>query len=155
MVCNFFGGHWTLDKDFAPGGRCATLAKESPKIGQVPILSILYSQLQGIYIPIKNKKVMLIESYVMPKNQKSWFPPLVVNVQIRQGSPEMYRAQNFSNLLYFLNLLKNLKFCGLNKPKSTRIDFGLFFIFLEGFTAEFCILNHEKFKIFSFLKSSR
>ena len=35
---------------------------------------------------------MLIESYVMPKNQKSWLPPpLVVNVQIRQGSPEMHK----------------------------------------------------------------
>ena len=41
-----------------------------------------------------------------------------------------YRAQNFRNWLYFVNLLKNLKSCGLNKPKIKKIDFGLFYIFL-------------------------
>ena len=46
-----------------------------------------------------------------------------------------YRAQNFRNLFYFLNLLKNLKSCGLNKPKSTKIDFGLFLILVY--------LNHK------------
>ena len=48
---------------------------EGPKIGRVTISAILYPDLQGIVISIKNKKVMLIESYVMPKNQKSWLPP--------------------------------------------------------------------------------
>ena len=48
---------------------------EGPKIGRVTISAILYPHLEGILISIKNKKVMLIESYVMPKNQKSWLPP--------------------------------------------------------------------------------
>ena len=63
-----------------------------------------------------------------------------------------YRAQNFRNWLYFVNLLKNLKSCGLNKPKINKIDFGLFYIFLWEFAAEFCILNHGKVKIFTFWK---
>ena len=58
------------DRNFWPMG------PEGTKIGRVTILTILYTQLQGIVISIKNKKVMLIESYVMPKNQKSWLPPL-------------------------------------------------------------------------------
>ena len=41
-----------------------------------------------------------------------------------------YRAQNFRNWLYFVNLLKHLKSYGLNKPKINKIDFGLFYIFL-------------------------
>ena len=48
---------------------------EGPKIGRVTISAILYPHLEGILISIKNKKVMPIESYVMPKNQKSWLPP--------------------------------------------------------------------------------
>ena len=37
-----------------------------------------------------------------------------------------YRTQKFRNLFYFSNLLKNLKLDGLNKPKLSKIDFGLF-----------------------------
>ena len=65
------------------------------KIGRVTISAILYLHLEGISISIENKKVMLIESYVMPKNQKSWLtwlppPPLVLNVRFRSLCPEMY-----------------------------------------------------------------
>jgi hypothetical protein len=57
---------------------------EGPKIRRVTIVAISYPQFQEILISIKNKKVMPVESYVMPKNQKSWLPPpLVLNVQIR------------------------------------------------------------------------
>ncbi len=66
---------------------------EGPKIGRVTILAILYPHLEGISISIKNKKVMLIESYVMPKNQKSWLPPpLVLNVRFRRLCPEISMA---------------------------------------------------------------
>ena len=41
-----------------------------------------------------------------------------------------YKAQNFRNWLYFVNLLKNLKSRGLNKPTINKIYFGLFYIFL-------------------------
>ena len=66
------------------------------KIVWVTISAILYSHLEGISISIKNKKVMLIESYVMPKNQKSWLPPppLVLNVQTRRLCPEMKRKSD-------------------------------------------------------------
>jgi hypothetical protein len=49
----------------------------------------LYPHLEGISISIKNKKVMVIESYVMPKNQKSFLPPLALNVQTRRLCPDM------------------------------------------------------------------
>ena len=61
--------------------------------------------------------------------------------------------QNFRNWLCFSNLIKNLKNCGLNKPKIYKIDFGLFGFFLWGFTAKFCILNHKNLYIFQFLES--
>ena len=61
---------------------------EGPKIGRVTTLAILYPHLEGILISIKNKKDVLIESYVMPKNQKSWLPP-VLNVQTRRLCHEM------------------------------------------------------------------
>ena len=48
---------------------------EGPKIVRVPISAMLHTPLQGISISMKNKKVMPVESYVMPKNQKSWLPP--------------------------------------------------------------------------------
>ena len=63
---------------------------EGPQIGRVPISAMLHTPLQGISISMKNKKVMLIESYEMPKNQKSWLPPpLALNVRIFQVCPEM------------------------------------------------------------------
>ena len=40
-----------------------------------PISAMLHTPLQGISISIKNKKVLPVKSYVMPKNQKSWLPP--------------------------------------------------------------------------------
>ena len=63
----------------------------SPKIGRGPISAMLHTPLLGISISMKNKKVMLVESYVMPKNQKSWLPPLplALNVRIFQVCPEM------------------------------------------------------------------
>ena len=51
--------------------------------------------------------------------------------------------QNFRNWFCFSNLLKHLKNCGLNKPKISKIDFGLFGFFPWEFTTEFCILNHK------------
>ena len=64
---------------------------EGPKIGRVPISAMLHTPLQGISISMKNKKVMPVESYVMPKNQKSWLPPpLALNVRIFQVCPEMF-----------------------------------------------------------------
>ena len=36
---------------------------------------MLHTPLQGISISMKNKKVMPVESYVMPKNKKRWSPP--------------------------------------------------------------------------------
>ena len=64
---------------------------ESPKIGRVPILAMLHTPLQGILLSMKNKKVMPVKSYAMPKNQKSWLPPppLALNVRILQVCPEM------------------------------------------------------------------
>ena len=61
--------------------------------------------------------------------------------------------QNFRNCLCFSNLLKHLKNCGLNKPKISKIDFGLFGFFPWKFTTEFCILNHKKPYIFPCLES--
>ena len=45
------------------------------KIDRVPILAMLHTSLQGISLSMKNKKVIQVESYGMPKNQKSWLPP--------------------------------------------------------------------------------
>ena len=59
---------------------------EGPKIGRVPISAMLHTPLPGILISMKNKKVILVENYVMPKNQKSW---LAFNVRIFQVCPEM------------------------------------------------------------------
>ena len=46
------------DRNFWPVGW-----PEGPKIGRVIILAILHTHLQGISISIKNKKVMLVESF--------------------------------------------------------------------------------------------
>ena len=45
--------------------------------------------------------------------------------------------QNFRNWLCFSNLLKDLKNCGLNKPKISKIDFGLFGFFFWGLLLNF------------------
>jgi hypothetical protein len=45
---------------------------------------------------------MVIESYAMLKNQKSWLPPLELNVQISQGLVQMITIKpseiNFSKI---------------------------------------------------------
>ena len=40
-----------------------------------------------------------------------------------------YKAQNFRNWLYFVNLLKHLKSYGLNKPQSTKKSILVYFTF--------------------------
>ena len=76
---------------------------EGQKIGRVTISALLYFHLAGIVISIKNKKVILIESYVIPKNQKSWFPPLVLNVRFRRFCPEMQSQKLESTFFRFSN----------------------------------------------------
>ena len=96
---------------------------EGQKIGRVTISAILYPHLEGILIPIKNKKVMLIESYVMPKNQKSWLPPLWYSMsklggfvlRCLQDSPNL--AKSFYVLIFLIHLTL-LKLNNTKKKKS-------------------------------------
>ena len=86
---------------------------ESLKIGRVPILPILYPQLQGIWIPIKNKKVMLRYTSIRPHQRGGkYFPPLYFPLHKRKKrvffmSPLAVFEKSSENLhFYFLKWWK-------------------------------------------------
>ena len=92
----------------------------SPKIGRGPISAMLHTPLLGISISMKNKKVMLVESYVMPKKSKIMVAPPPFGTQCPYFPGLSWDVGKFENWIK-----KNVFFAkkkGANFPRKSNIN---------------------------------